>query len=264
MKKGKTKIIINVILTISIILIGINTYAHSGRTDSSGGHKDNKNKSGLGSYHYHCGGNPAHLHTNGICPYSSNAKSSGTGSSTKSTKSSTPSSSSATQSGTTQATKTTTEAPKTVIATGIQINENIESLEAGKSKTLTATITPSDTTDKSVTWQSSDNSIATVSTTGEIVAKKAGTVEITANTSNGKTNTIKINIKETPKKENNTTNTTNTTKTAVSNNSNNTNNTSTNNQEESNPVGGIITLGLLGGGGYWGYKKLKNKNKGEK
>lgn len=48
--------------------------AHSGRTDSSGGHKDNKNKSGLGSYHYHCGGYPAHLHTNGVCPYSSSAK----------------------------------------------------------------------------------------------------------------------------------------------------------------------------------------------
>lgn len=44
-------------------------FAHSGRTDSSGGHRDNKNKSGLGSYHYHCGGNPAHLHPNGICPY---------------------------------------------------------------------------------------------------------------------------------------------------------------------------------------------------
>ncbi len=44
--------------------------AHSGRTDGSGGHKDNKNKSGLGSYHYHCGGYPAHLHTNG-CPYKS-------------------------------------------------------------------------------------------------------------------------------------------------------------------------------------------------
>lgn len=43
--------------------------AHSGRTDSSGGHKDNKNKSGLGSYHYHCGGNPPHLHKNGVCPY---------------------------------------------------------------------------------------------------------------------------------------------------------------------------------------------------
>ena len=43
--------------------------AHSGRTDSQGGHKDNKNKSGLGGYHYHCGGHPAHLHTNGVCPY---------------------------------------------------------------------------------------------------------------------------------------------------------------------------------------------------
>lgn len=47
----------------------IEAQAHSGRTDSSGGHKDNKNKSGLGSYHYHCGGHPAHLHSNGVCPY---------------------------------------------------------------------------------------------------------------------------------------------------------------------------------------------------
>ncbi|MFR8227304.1 MAG: YHYH domain-containing protein [Lachnospirales bacterium] len=45
--------------------------AHSGRTDSRGGHRDNKNKSGLGSYHYHCGGHPAHLHENGGCPYDS-------------------------------------------------------------------------------------------------------------------------------------------------------------------------------------------------
>ena len=43
--------------------------AHSGRTDSQGGHRDNQNRSGLGSYHYHCGGYPAHLHDNGVCPY---------------------------------------------------------------------------------------------------------------------------------------------------------------------------------------------------
>ncbi len=42
--------------------------AHSGRTDSSGGHHDYKNASGLGSYHYHHG-YPAHLHENGVCPY---------------------------------------------------------------------------------------------------------------------------------------------------------------------------------------------------
>lgn len=43
--------------------------AHSGRTDKNGGHKDNKNVSGLGPYHYHCGGHPAHMHPNGVCPY---------------------------------------------------------------------------------------------------------------------------------------------------------------------------------------------------
>lgn len=51
--------------------------AHSGRTDSHGGHHDNKNKSGLGSYHYHCGGYPAHLHPNGVCPYQSGQTSGG-------------------------------------------------------------------------------------------------------------------------------------------------------------------------------------------
>ncbi len=61
---------------IRFIPIGAIAEAHSGRTDSSGGHKDNKNKSGLGSYHYHCGGNPPHLHDNGVCPYSSQASNS--------------------------------------------------------------------------------------------------------------------------------------------------------------------------------------------
>lgn len=62
MKKG-------IIVLAIILFLPVLTFAHSGRTDSSGGHKDNKNKSGLGSYHYHCGGYPAHLHSNGSCPY---------------------------------------------------------------------------------------------------------------------------------------------------------------------------------------------------
>lgn len=77
--------ITTVLLAAMIILTSENYYnqnqiilveAHSGRTDSSGGHRDNKNKSGLGSYHYHCGGHPAHLHTNGVCPYSAAASTS--------------------------------------------------------------------------------------------------------------------------------------------------------------------------------------------
>ena len=55
-------------LLVALCLV-VTVSAHSGRTDSNGGHKDNKNVSGLGSYHYHCGGYPAHLHTGGYCPY---------------------------------------------------------------------------------------------------------------------------------------------------------------------------------------------------
>ena len=48
-------------------------FAHSGRTDVSGGHRDNQDASGLGSYHYHHGYD-AHLHPNGVCPYESAAE----------------------------------------------------------------------------------------------------------------------------------------------------------------------------------------------
>lgn len=40
------------------------SYAHSGRTDSSGGHYNHT----TGEYHYHHG-YPAHQHPNGVCPY---------------------------------------------------------------------------------------------------------------------------------------------------------------------------------------------------
>ena len=57
------------LLLVLMLAMSGTALAHSGRTDSRGGHKDNKNKSGLGSYHYHCNGKPAHLHSGGICPY---------------------------------------------------------------------------------------------------------------------------------------------------------------------------------------------------
>lgn len=55
-------------------LFSVSAFAHGGRTDARGGHKDSRHVSGLGSYHYHCGGHPAHLHKNGVCPYSAKAK----------------------------------------------------------------------------------------------------------------------------------------------------------------------------------------------
>lgn len=245
MKKNKVKIISILLIALSIVLIGVNVYGHSGRTDSRGGHKDNQNKSGLGSYHYHCGGYPAHLHTNGVCPYSSSAQSS---------KSSTSSSSSSNI-------KQKTKEPTTIVATNIKINESEINIKEGESKKLTATIMPENVTDKNVKWKSNDEDIATISSTGEIIAKKAGTVEITATSSNGKTDTIKINIKEEAKIENNTIIKNNTmVNTAIANKNNITtyNNITTETKKDSSFLSGIIILGLLGGGTYWGYKKYKN------
>ena len=250
MKKYIKKIVSVLIVILSILSIQISVYSHSGRTDANGGHKDNQNKSGLGSYHYHCGGNPAHLHPNGVCPYSSSSQSSTSSSSSGSSSTSGSSSSSSSSS------KTTTSVPSTIAVTEIQIEEKIENMEIGENEKLTAIITPSNATDKNVTWQSSDESIATVDSTGEVIAKKSGVVTITATTSNGKSSTITIDVKEPVKLESGYT--TNTLVGKTNTEIQNTINTDTNN-EEGSALGGIITLGLLGGGGYWGYKKYKSK-----
>lgn len=77
-------------LAVTLLLSPASTLGHPGKTDSSGGHKNNKNKSGLGNYHYHYGGNPAHLHDNSVCPYSGSSSESTFKSNTKlSSKSST-------------------------------------------------------------------------------------------------------------------------------------------------------------------------------
>ena len=209
MRKNRGKIVSILLILLSFISIQINTYGHSGRTDTNGGHKDNKNKSGLGSYHYHCGGHPAHLHANGVCPYTSSSqsnKNSRSNSSSSSSKNSNPSSSS-NKSGNSSSSASienksnlVVKEPATIEVTQIEINENVKELEIGKSKTITATITPSNATDKNIIWKSSNENIAVINTAGEIIAKKAGIVYITATSSNGKTSAIQINIKDDAKR----------------------------------------------------------------
>ena len=65
MKKITALIIATIIAVMSVMTVS----ALSGRTDRFGGHRDNRNVSGLGYYHYHCNGNPPHLHHAGYCPF---------------------------------------------------------------------------------------------------------------------------------------------------------------------------------------------------
>lgn len=53
-------------LAILALLLSLSavSFAHSGRTDGSGGHWNHS----TGEYHYHHG-KPAHDHINGVCPY---------------------------------------------------------------------------------------------------------------------------------------------------------------------------------------------------
>lgn len=61
----------------------------------------------------------------------------------------------------------------------VALDKTSVKIQPNKTSTLVATITPSNATNKSVTWSSSNTSIATVSSTGVITGKAVGTATIT-------------------------------------------------------------------------------------
>ena len=67
------------------------------------------------------------------------------------------------------------------------------SLEVGDTYTLTPTVTPSDA-ETSYTWSSDNSSVATISQYGVVIAKSAGTANITVTTANGKSATCKVTV----------------------------------------------------------------------
>ncbi|CAM4226214.1 uncharacterized protein YjdB [Paenibacillus endophyticus] len=67
----------------------------------------------------------------------------------------------------------------------VTLNKEALSLKVGDSETLTATITPSEATNKQATWTSSHSDVASVSETGEITAVSVGTATITVTTLDG-------------------------------------------------------------------------------
>ncbi len=67
-----------------------------------------------------------------------------------------------------------------VDVTGVTIDQStVKDVEVGKTITLKATVEPADATNKSVTWSSSDTSIATVDANGRVKGKAEGKATIT-------------------------------------------------------------------------------------
>ena len=83
-----------------------------------------------------------------------------------------------------------------VAVTGIKLNTTAVTMTAGTKYTLKATISPSNATNKTVSWSSSNPSVAGMASGGVINAKAAGTCTITAKTNNGKTATCKVTVKK--------------------------------------------------------------------
>lgn len=70
--------------------------------------------------------------------------------------------------------------------TGVTVSPTTGSITVGGAALeLTATVAPEDATNKSVTWSSSDDTVATVSATGEVTAVGAGSATITVTTVDG-------------------------------------------------------------------------------
>ena len=86
-----------------------------------------------------------------------------------------------------------------VKVTGVKLNKKTTTINIEASETLSAIITPTNATNKTVTWKSSKPSVATVDSNGKVVGVKAGTTTITVTTMDGKkTAACKVTVKSPP------------------------------------------------------------------
>ena len=84
----------------------------------------------------------------------------------------------------------------TIAVNNINLKQKDNTIAVGTSLQLNAIITPTNATNKTITWSSSDSKIAQVTKTGIVKGIKAGKVTITAKTANNKVATciIRVNI----------------------------------------------------------------------
>lgn len=84
-------------------------------------------------------------------------------------------------------TQTPTQTPGggNIAVSSISIDKGSATIDAGKSVKLSATISPSDATNKKYSWSSNNNAIATVDQNGNVTGIKAGTATISVTSDDG-------------------------------------------------------------------------------
>ena len=84
---------------------------------------------------------------------------------------------------------------KDIAVTTVSLDKISLTLEVGESYTLVVTVSPNNATDKSITWSSTNSSVATVSG-GKVTAKSEGATTITATAHNGKSVSCIVTVNE--------------------------------------------------------------------
>ena len=83
------------------------------------------------------------------------------------------------------------------LPTVVTLNKSSTTIDAGNNETLIATVSPSDASDTSVRWSSSNISVATVDSTGNVTAVALGVATITSTTNaNGLTATCAVTVSD--------------------------------------------------------------------
>ncbi|UJF26131.1 Ig-like domain-containing protein [Planococcus sp. 107-1] len=77
----------------------------------------------------------------------------------------------------------------------VKLDKTSLTIVKGQTASIKATVSPIDSTDKGVTWKTSNYKIATVDKNGKVAAKATGTVNITATVKGAKVATAKVTVK---------------------------------------------------------------------
>lgn len=85
-------------------------------------------------------------------------------------------------------------APQEIFAEKVSLNKSELSIKKGKKYTLKTSVAPSNTTNKKLTWKSSNTSVLKVDQNGQITARKSGRATVTVTTVNGRKASCRVTV----------------------------------------------------------------------